>query len=368
MRDRGSAVTTTLAVHRPARQVPLVVAVAGALLLAGLALAGPAAAFEDPAAPTARVTQGPSCGPGIIRVQVTNGDREHRVALVFDGTDEQDAAALTPDEQVELRSTDIDRGMTVDVSVTVTSADGATVDEPLELGTYTRPTRADCDAVSGPGAPATTTPSTEPPAGPSGGGAPATPSATAAPTTAGPTRSTPTPAPTRPTGKTHPTGKTRPIPSAGSSSGAPASTTGTPSAGSTTPGGRHAAPSVAPGGRVTLRGAGFSPGESVHVSVPGVDEPLTTVTAAADGTVEAVVQIPQGTHLGPLTVQLVGQDSASTAGLDLQVAGQHVPVSFATPTPVLAAGSALLVAGAALGLYAARRPRADADGVPDRRR
>ncbi|SDY42271.1 hypothetical protein SAMN05661080_03424 [Modestobacter sp. DSM 44400] len=335
--------TTTLA----ARPVPLVVAVAGALLIAGLVLAAPAAAIEDPAAPTAAITHGPSCGPGVVRVQVTNGDEEHRVALVFGGTDEQDAAVLAPGQQAELRSTDVDWGITVDVSVTVTSADGATVDEPLEFGTYTRPSREDCDAISGgPGEP--TAPA---------GGAPTT----AAPATSASSR--PNPA----SGEPRATGTPRPIPPI-VDAGAPAAPTGMPSTGGVTSGGRAADPSVAPGGAVTVHGTGFTPGEPVHVSVPGVDDPLTTVTAAVDGTVEAVVHIPHGTDLGPLTLQLVGQDSATIAGLDLQVAAQQAPVSAATPVPGLAAISALLMVGGALGLSAARRPRTGADGVAARRR
>jgi hypothetical protein len=120
---------------------------------------------------------------------------------------------------------------------------------------------------------------------------------------------------------------------------------------------------------VTLRGTGFHPGEAVQVSMPGADGSLTTVTAGADGTVEAVVQIPRATDLGPLTVHLVGQESATTTGLDLQVAARQSPVlAPVTPPPVLAGGAALLVTGAGLGLYAARRPRADADGLPARLR
>jgi hypothetical protein len=280
--------------------VPLVLVATSALLLTALALAGPAAAIEDPRRPAARITHGPSCGPGEIRVRVTNGTEAHRVDLVLDGTAEQDAAVLAPDQQTELHSADVDRGVTVDVSVTVTSADGTVAGEPLELGTYTRPSRADCDAVSAPG---------DSPTGP-----------------------------------------------ASSAPGAPSA----PSAGST-PGGGAAGSPVTPGGVVTLRGTGFLPGEPVYVSVPGLDESLTTVTAGVDGTAEAIVQIPRGTDLGPLTVQLVGQDSATTTGLDLQVAARETPAtSTATPVPVLAVGSALLAAGAGLGLYAARRPRDDA--------
>jgi hypothetical protein len=352
-----------------------VLGAAGALLLIGLALAGQAAAMEDPRRPAAAVTHGPSCGPGAVRVHVTNGTEAHRVALVFDGTAEQDSTVLAAEEQAELRSADVDWGVTVDVSVTVTSADGP--GEPLELGTYTRPSRADCDAVGTAGnSPAPST-AGGPTAGPSADGAPATsppatsPPATsppAAPTAAAPTIGAPAwPAPstgaTRTPGRPDPSPTPTPTPGPASSTSSPP---GAPSAGSP-PRGDAAGP-VAPGGVVTLRGTGFLPGEPVHVEVPGLDESLTTVTAGADGTVEAVVQIPRETDLGPLTIQLVGQDSAATTGLNLQVAARQTPrADTATPVPVLAAGAVLLAAGAVLGLYAAGRPRDDAAGPPARR-
>ncbi|MCU1606082.1 MAG: hypothetical protein JWP46_2547, partial [Modestobacter sp.] len=165
----------------PAGRAPLMLGATSALLLVGLALAGQAAAIEDPSRPAATVTHGPSCGPGEVRVQITNGTEAHRVALVLDGTTEQDAAVLTSDEQVELHSADVDWGVTVDVSVTVTSADGTVAGEPLELGTYTRPSRADCEAVSTPGDSPAPPPPGDPTAGPSGDAAPATSSPPARP-------------------------------------------------------------------------------------------------------------------------------------------------------------------------------------------
>uniref|UniRef100_UPI0034DFBC57 hypothetical protein n=1 Tax=Modestobacter roseus TaxID=1181884 RepID=UPI0034DFBC57 len=122
---------------------------AGAVLVAGVALAPPAAAIDDPRQPGVEVTHGPSCGPAVVRVVVTNGTEPHRVALVFDGTTEQAAADLPPGGQTELTSSDVDWGTTVDVSVTVTDPDGA-ADAPVELGTYTRPSAEDCAAISAP--------------------------------------------------------------------------------------------------------------------------------------------------------------------------------------------------------------------------
>ena len=109
---------------------------------------------------------------------------------------------------------------------------------------------------------------------------------------------------------------------------------------------------------MTVRAAGFDPGEAVTVSLLGAADPLTTVTAGPDGRVEAVVQIPRSAALGAATVQLVGGASEAVAGLELQVAARSVPVvEQTTSTPVLAAGLGLIGAAAVLGLTAARRAR-----------
>jgi hypothetical protein len=116
--------------------------------------------------------------------------------------------------------------------------------------------------------------------------------------------------------------------------------------------------SVAPGGVVTVRGSGFAPGEPVDVSLAGAPGVLATVAAAPDGTVEAVVQVPRGAQLGPVTVTLAGRTSSATSGLDLQVAARQPSLAESSPPgPVLAAGTALLVAGAAVGAAVARRRR-----------
>ena len=109
---------------------------------------------------------------------------------------------------------------------------------------------------------------------------------------------------------------------------------------------------------VSVRATGFVTGEPVTVSIAGLDEPLTTVPAAADGSVEAVVQIPRSAALGTTAVQFVGGESAATAGLDLQVAARTQPVPEQTGSPaVVAAGLALIGAAGALGLVGARRSR-----------
>ena len=289
---------TTSSARTSLPPVLIVLAAACALLTGAVALAGPAAAIEDPRRPTAEVTHGPSCGPAVVRIAVTNGNEPHRVALVFDGSGEQDAAVLAPGQQAELVSADVDWGQTVDVSLAVADPDGTPAD-PVEFGTYTRPSAEDCAAI--------------------------TPALQALPTAA-PAVAMGTTAPSAP---------------------GPAEAAGEPAVGP-----------VAPGGVVTVHATGFTPGEPVTVSLVGVDEPLTTVPAAADGTVETVVQIPRGATLGAATVELVGGLSAATAGMDLQVAARTRPIpQQTTSVPVLAAGLALVGAGGVLGLLAVRRSR-----------
>jgi len=114
-----------------------------------------------------------------------------------------------------------------------------------------------------------------------------------------------------------------------------------------------------------VRATGFTPGEVVTVSLLGTGDRLTTVTAAQDGSVQAVVQIPRGAALGTATVQLVGASSSATAGLDLQVAARAQPLTERTTSgPVLAAGFGLIGAAGVLGLLAARRSRADRTTMP----
>jgi hypothetical protein len=319
------------------------------LATAGVALAAPAAAMEDPRRPSATVTHGPSCGPAVVRTLVTNGSAPHRVALVFDGGAEQDAADLAPGEQVELVSSDVSWGVTVDVSVTVTSVEGP--EAPLELETYTRPSARDCAAI---------TPTTEPaPAGTP------TPAETVVPETVPPAGDEPT---SSAPGSPVPDTSQPPVPS----TTAPGTTTGTTEAGAPpltsaaeTPAGHSggsaassSSAAVSPGGVVTVRATGFTAGEPVTVTIPGIDEPLTTVTAAADGSVETVVQIPRRAELGATTVQFTGAQSAATAGLDVDVAARDGVVPQSTGSPFTAAvGLALAGAAGTLGLMGARRSR-----------
>src|SRR3954471_21389779 len=143
----GETVPTTFSSARAALTPALTVLTAACALLAGgVALAGPAAAIEDPRRPDAEVTHGPSCGPAVVRVAVTNGTEDHHLALTFDAVQEEDAADLGPGEQVELTGGDVDWGRTVDVTLTISDLDG-TAEEPIRFGTYTRPSAEDCAAL-----------------------------------------------------------------------------------------------------------------------------------------------------------------------------------------------------------------------------
>ncbi|MCZ2803743.1 hypothetical protein O2W18_01340 [Modestobacter sp. VKM Ac-2983] len=393
---------------RPAARPALAAGLAlGALLVAGVAgvaAAGPAAALEDPRRPAATVTHGPSCGPGVVRVQVTNGTEPHRVALVFDGVEQQDVADLAPGQQAELISEDVDWGVTVEVSVTVADPDG-TVEQPLHFQTYTRPSEEDCAAVMPPPTPVTPTPdpSTPAPVPPTPTDTPvpstpppsSSPPSTAEPSTAEPwtpepstpersstapppVASSPTPSPVPSSTTPWPRAPSPPLPTVSdrstsaptTSSGEPASTSTTePDAGSGGPsrpdGDTSWSPvaSVSPGGVVTVRASGFLPGEPVGVRLAGDGELLSTVTAAADGSVEAVVQIPRGVALGAATLEFVGGESAATAEVDLEVAARAAPVTEQTGSPVvLAAGLALLTAAGSIGLVGVRRSRSGHSG------
>ena len=319
MQQDGGRVPTT-PVRRPGSRVPVAFGALSCtgLAVAGVLLAGPAAALEDPRRPVADVTHGPSCGPGVVRVQLVNGTEPHRVALVFDGGAEQEAAEVAPGARVELGSADVDWGTTVAVSITIADLDG-TAELPLELGTYTRPGREDCDAL-----------------------VPLREEASV------PAAKAPAPLPRSAAGGGASVPETRVVPA-----GSPVLP---PVAAGSSPVGPAAA--VAPGGVVTVRGSGFTAGEAVDVLLAGADGPLATVVAADDGSVEAVVQIPRTAELGPMTVQLVGRTSSATSGLDLQVAARQQSLApTSEPVPVVAAGAALLVASAAVGGAVARRPR-----------
>jgi hypothetical protein len=128
-----------------------VVVTALALLCAGIALAGPAAAVDDATRPDARVTHGPSCRPGGVVVEVTGGTVGYAVTL---GTGRrpagEDAADVAPGAVVVLNTGGVDWGETIDPFLEYTALDGSGngwVDD-LTGYSFTRPAAEDCAAIS----------------------------------------------------------------------------------------------------------------------------------------------------------------------------------------------------------------------------
>ncbi|MGB6059296.1 MAG: hypothetical protein WBF71_13645 [Microthrixaceae bacterium] len=117
--------------------------------------------------------------------------------------------------------------------------------------------------------------------------------------------------------------------------------------------------SVNQGGTVTVSGWGFTPGSSVEVWMHSSPTLLTTVTAGADGKVSATVTIPKDAQIGAHTMKLVGQGAdGQTLSLDLALdvtpLGQ-LAFTGGYSSPLLAAGLALIVAGALLTEFTRRR-------------
>lgn len=343
-----------------ARRSALLLVLASALVLGPVGSAGAAPVEPSPSATTttpsaapslaepttARLTYGPNCVDGFVRVQVTAGSDPVTVELTYDGAPAGDQASLAAGESVELAGAEVDWGTSVEIAVAVTGDAGP--QSPVVIGSRVRPSEADCDAVL-----------TPPPTSPPATTAPTSPGTSAPTTTRPPTTPTPSPPSSGPSSTTpRPTTPSTPTPS----TPAPTSpaTPSTPERPSGPLGGSSSSGQVSPGSVVTIRGTGFTPGEQVTVSLAGALAPLATVTADSDGAVEAVVQIPQDTDLGAATVQLVGVQSAQTAGVDLEVAAVETPAATGgTPWPLLAAGLGLLGVAVALASAATRRPRRD---------
>lgn len=303
----------------------------GLLLLlvgAGVAMAPPAAAVDDPTRPDARVTHGPSCRPGGLVVEVTGGTATYFVRLATTRQPGgEDQATVAPGTTVVLRSDDVDWGETIDGRLEYTARDGsgATFVDELDNYSFTRPTQEDCDAVHDP---------TQPhPSPPPAAEAPAAQDDEDGGTSATPADRTPTGA-----GQPQETQAGAVPPGSGSS-------------------GQASAEQVAPGGSVTVSGTGFLPGERVVVQLAG-GTVLATATAASDGSVQAQVRIPEQTVSGPTTLNLVGDDSAVVADVDLRVAAGSAPAGddgAADLVPLVAAAGALVLTAAGLASVAGRQ-------------
>ncbi|RBY96216.1 hypothetical protein DQ237_10140 [Blastococcus sp. TF02-8] len=297
-----------------------------------MAAAGPAAAIDDPSRPHARVTQGPSCQPGGIVVELTGGTAAWTVRLATTRTPAgEDEAVLAAGGSAVLETGDVAPGETIDPRLEFTARDGsgtAYVDELADY-TLTRPTTEDCQAATNPPANQPTTP-------------PATPSATVEPTT-------PSSSPGTSTGPRSTTPSSSARPTTGATTNAPSRTSG-PAGGATA--GRPGTSQVAPGQSVTLRGAGFLPGERVDVLLRGTETVIATATADPEGQIAVDVEIPAAAEAGPATLDLVGADSAVSTGVQLQVAaaGEAAPGAGSAVSLASLVAAAVALVGATGGL------------------
>ena len=288
---------------------------------AALATAAPAAAIDDPTRPDARVTHGPSCRPGGLVVEVVAGTAPYSVRLATTRTPSgEDEATLQPGQAVVLQTGDVAYGETIDGQLEFAALDGTGVTfvDELEEYSFTRPTKEDCDAVASPSDPEPVPPTTQDPS-------------------ASPTAGTPAPQTTAPS--------TTPAPPTGAAPSGPAGAGGLPA-------------EVAAGDTVTLTAGGFLPGERVVIVLHGSDDVLGSAVAGPDGTVQTDVRLPDGLSAGATTVDLVGDESAVLADVDLVVAGAESAVpdaGFGNLVPLTAAAVALVAAVAGLVSVAGRQ-------------
>jgi len=269
-------------------------------VLFGLAVAtaAPASALDDPTRPQGHVTQGPSCRPGGLTVEVVAGSKPYAVRLATTRTPSgEDEATLQPGRTAVLHTADVANGETIDGRLEYTALDGsgATFVDELEEYSFTRPSKEDCDAIA---EPSTTGSATTP----SGSTASSTSPASAVATTEAPV--TPTTAAVVPT---------------------------------------------AAGDTVTVQAAGFLPGELVAVHLHGSNQVLARVTAGPDGSVHADVRIPDGTDPGAATVLLTGTQSENVANVDLQVAAATMPLAVSGGSDLVPLAAAALALVAATG-------------------
>ena len=135
------------------RPASVVGVVALALLCAGIALAGPAAAVEDDTRPDARVTHGPSCRPGGVVVEVIGGTVGYAVTLATTRRPAgEQTAQVAPGAVVVLSTGPVEWGETIDPFLEYTALDGSGTGYVDELPGYsfTRPAAEDCAAISPP--------------------------------------------------------------------------------------------------------------------------------------------------------------------------------------------------------------------------
>ena len=340
-RQRGAA--SPVPARRPLRIAGLLLAAS----MAGVVLAGPAAAIDDSTQPDARVTHGPSCRSGGLVVEVVAGTLPYAVRLTTTRSpDAEDEALLEPGQVVELRTGEVAPGETIDARLEYAAQDGSgtTFVDDLADWTLTRPTAEDCDAATAPPpsptpeptpdpapVPGPTTPSQQPPGPPPSSPPPATPAPSSPVPSATPS---PTPRPSSTPPAPRPPGSTAPS--------AEPSTSGT---------------AVSAGSSVRIRVEGYHPGERVTIALGEGGEVIGSAWAADDGSVTAEVRIPARTETGPAALHVVGGDPDAVAAVPLQVAaaaGGAGPRE-ASSLPLLLAAGALSATGATLVSATTRR-------------
>jgi hypothetical protein len=299
---RGNVVSQGTPLRSAAQRSTSLGVVAGLLVVlvgAALAAAGPAAAAEDTSRPVARVVQGPSCSPGGMVIDVVARTTPYSVRLATTRTPaEEDSGTVQPGATLRLRGAAVAYGETVDSRLEYTALDGTGTSyvDDLQDWTMTRPSKADCDAVSAP----------------SSAGSSADPKASS----------------------TSVASSSAAAPGAGRSTGA-AGTDGQPSAppaalpqaASDWNAGSASVTGVDGGGAYTLRGSGFQPGERVTVHLRGSGTVLASATAGPDGSVQARIQLPTLSSDGAQSVDLIGDRSEVSAGVRLQVAAAQSAVA-----------------------------------------
>ncbi|WP_308797433.1 family 78 glycoside hydrolase catalytic domain [Agromyces silvae] len=128
------------------------------------------------------------------------------------------------------------------------------------------------------------------------------------------------------------------------------------------PGGRITPSLIGAGGEVHVSATGFAPGEQVRIELRSDPVLLATVTADAEGRVDATVTIPKTTAAGAHQLVLTGVQSGTVLAFDLEVTafvypGTTIPVTGVTLAPALALVALLLGLGTMLVIR--RRRSAD---------
>ncbi|RBY87338.1 hypothetical protein DQ240_07010 [Blastococcus sp. TF02A-26] len=286
----------------------------GGLITLGSATAGPALAVDDPTRPVVQVTQGPSCRPGGVAVEVTGATVPYEVVLATTrAPGGEDRARVEPGQTVRLTTGDVAWGERIDSRVLFTALDGsgATAVDELEGYEFTRPAEEDCAAIAPPTAAATVPPAV----GSSGAGTDDVPPGGVLP---------------------GPDAPTRPAISVAASSGS--------------------SPGVAAGEVVTVTASGFAAGEDVVLRLAD-GTALGSSVADIDGLVVTEVTIPAGARAGSTSLVVVGAVTETTVAVELRIAGAGSPADRGGDAvwPLAVAGVAVVAAAGGLALSALRR-------------